>query len=197
VATDEPPLSPLSSQWMKWSRHDAIVFVAVLLPIALLVGVIAWGSFSSGSGTQSLPSGGQAVTGQHGEVLVVLPDGWKHDAQDPGPVRLLTAWTRAKFPSIDCQEGPQLDVRLQIEDVTSSTRSGSLEYKPRRFDYDSKSGTGIPSESGDEFNCGERAQGIGFTQNGRDYAVSVFVAAHPNKQHLAEAYQILNSMKLT
>ena len=173
-------------------RADRRALIIVSIICVAFVGLIAWSSVGTAARSSTSVPGGKTLA--RGSIFVSMPAGWK--AESFG-VRVLTAWDEAKFRSIDCEEGAQLDVRLQIDDVTSSPHSTSLDYKPRRFDYDSKSGTGIPSVSGDEFNCGERAQGIGFTQNGREYAVTVFVAADVNEQRLAEAYQMLNSAKLS
>ena len=138
-------------------------------------------------------------------LSAMVPPGWKTtDLDTAKPTFSLSVRSKANPTHDDCGRAAGLRVvsMLTVSGVTADhpdqgdrMAATELTYPPRPSNFGPRTGSGIRQFTPDE-DCGEHHQTIRFTDHGRRFVAQFDLAADDPVQRRADAYEILNSLKI-
>jgi hypothetical protein len=181
------------------TRRESLVTVAYVRKaiVALVVLAVAIASIAANARPANADRVDRVVRDDTTGFAVAVPSGWRTDfATDPN---FVGAWVGSRYVEDEdeagCSGGDYRIVSLQVsEDEDAMGHTAGFGPRPQRFT--SASGGGVVSGYDDQI-CSMRNQAISFLDHGRALRASVTVGRDASKRRIAEAYSVLDSLKVT
>jgi hypothetical protein len=165
--------------------------------LAVLLVPVAVASCSSGSSdSKSAAQSSRRVTSSPMHTSVIVPRSWSVDRPGLGYAAApsIRTWFEKYFVDESCASRADFTaVGVLIEPGSTGAPNGAFPQRPKVVTR--TSGTGVVS-GGSDLACGQRAQFVQFTDNGRQFRVSIFLGKNATKQATAQAYEVVNSLKV-